>query len=206
MSFDETGAQTADAEANRRWAEERVDAFLAATIEGAGVPRDHIEWVREDLVNVYVAGIDDGTYNLLDTVMYDRLQWVAEQLQTERRRDTFAQILMYVTDPWDWMTRWEGFTPDQVGEDPNVLPADAAYVNPADYEQANNAYVRDETADAGDSDAGSGDGWGGSPAFDIGGSSYGTGEQQQEEEQAEQQQEQASGTAYEQLAPDWDQY
>ena len=127
MSFDDGGAQASGAQTSQQYAEERVDVFLAATLKNAGLRDSDIDHVRDDLVSVYVTAIGDGTYEWLDSAMYDRLQWCAAQLQTERRRDTFAEILMYVGDPWDWMNRWTGFTPDQVGEDPYVLPAEAIH-------------------------------------------------------------------------------
>lgn len=183
MSFEDAGTETeaeTDPAANKRYAEERVDALLAATIEGAGVVR--LEHVRDDLVDVYVAAINDGTYSQLDTAMYEKLQWVAEQLHTERRRDVFEQTLMYVNTVWEWMNRWQGFTPGQVGEDPYVLPAEAAYAHAA---EARELYLRDHPEEADTTDSDAGDGWdGGSAAFQVGSSSYDTGEgQEQEQEQ-----------------------
>src|SRR5262245_26080025 len=121
MSYDDWGAQpaeaqTAEAQTIKRQAEERVDVFLAATLKSAGVGDSEIEFIRDDLVSAYVTAMNDGTYESLDTAMYARLEWCAAQLQTERRRNTFSGLLMYAGEPWDWMNRWTGFTPDQVGE------------------------------------------------------------------------------------------
>jgi len=90
-----------------------------------GTLKGHLDWLRDDLVQVYEQAIVDNTWSQLEADVTVNFEWVAGQLGTERRRAVFGELLMNTGegDVWAWVNRWQGLRPMDVGEDPNVVNA-----------------------------------------------------------------------------------
>jgi hypothetical protein len=107
------------------YARSRVDALMQSlrNVDADSYFQENLDWLRDDLVKVYEQAILDDTWSQLEWDISSRLEWVVGQLGTPRRSSEFAQVLARTSygDVWDWVNRWDGHAPRDVGEQPEAF-------------------------------------------------------------------------------------